>query len=150
MSKELDYDNLSEEDKDWLRNRSWGHLIPDESPAVSVPGPVFKHDTSREEQLQAVPNTGTVDTLGAGERLSRSPSGELYSQDDYESWKVADLKEEIESRNAERGDDEQISLDGKKADLVAALVADDEAGSAPADDGSDSDEPDEESSDEDE
>lgn len=46
----------------------------------------------------------------------------------YDSQKVGDLKAEITRRNANRGDDDaQLSTDGKKADLVATLEADDKA-----------------------
>lgn len=45
----------------------------------------------------------------------------------YGDLKVAQLKEEIERRNVDREDDEKLSTDGKKADLIAALEADDQA-----------------------
>jgi hypothetical protein len=45
----------------------------------------------------------------------------------YESWNVKQLRAEIENRNSEREDEEtHISAAGKKADLIAALAADDE------------------------
>lgn len=45
-----------------------------------------------------------------------------------EDMTVAELKAELERRNADRADDAQIVPDGtKKADLLAALQADDEA-----------------------
>lgn len=50
--------------------------------------------------------------------------------DGYGDWKVADLKAEIERRNSDRDEDSQIPSDGKKAELVEALEADDEAPSA--------------------
>ena len=47
---------------------------------------------------------------------------------------VADLKAEIEARNAQRTEDNQIvPASGKKADLIAALAADDAAGLATVD-----------------
>lgn len=45
----------------------------------------------------------------------------------YQAQKVDDLKAEIARRNAERPEDDQLSADGKKADLVATLEADDAA-----------------------
>jgi len=56
----------------------------------------------------------------------------------YQALKVADLRAEIERRNEGRDPEEQLSADGKKADLVAALEADDQASTggahaAPAD-----------------
>ena len=46
---------------------------------------------------------------------------------DYESQTVAELREEIKARNEGRDDADRVSGDGNKADLIAALVADDEA-----------------------
>jgi hypothetical protein len=45
----------------------------------------------------------------------------------YDSWKVPDLKAEIDRRNADRdpGGDTYLDGSGLKADLVAALDADD-------------------------
>jgi hypothetical protein len=43
----------------------------------------------------------------------------------YASMKVADLKAEIERRNEGREEPDRLPGDGKKADLVAALEADD-------------------------
>lgn len=45
----------------------------------------------------------------------------------YEGMKVADLKAEIDRRNEGRGEADLLSSDGKKADLVAVLEADDAA-----------------------
>lgn len=45
----------------------------------------------------------------------------------YKSLNVADLKAEIESRNEGREEADMLSLEGKKADLVATLDADDAA-----------------------
>ena len=39
--------------------------------------------------------------------------------------KVAELREEIGRRNANRDEDGQLSAEGKKADLIATLEADD-------------------------
>lgn len=49
---------------------------------------------------------------------------------DYEAMTVADLKSEIRARNDGRDETDQLSTDGVKADLIAALVADDRAASA--------------------
>ena len=45
---------------------------------------------------------------------------------DYEAMTVVALKAEIRSRNEGRDDDDLIPADGNKADLIAALEADDE------------------------
>ena len=55
------------------------------------------------------------------------------SAGDYTALHVADLEDEIDARNEGRPEDQQISKAGKKADLVAALEADDaQAGETPA------------------
>lgn len=126
MSRKIDYSKpLSDDDKAWLIARGWGNRIPgNEAHPSSNVGPVIDPNASAEDQLKNQPNTGTATgTLGAVEE--RPEDG--YTEDDYASWKVADLKAEIDERNEERDDDHQISSEGKKADLVAALVADDEA-----------------------
>ena len=43
----------------------------------------------------------------------------------YAAMKVADLKAEVERRNEGREDECRLPVDGKKADLIAALEADD-------------------------
>lgn len=45
----------------------------------------------------------------------------------YSAMKVADLRAEIDRRNDGRDEADLLSTDGKKADLVAALEADDAA-----------------------
>lgn len=47
----------------------------------------------------------------------------------YAALKVADLRAEIERRNEGRDDADLLPLEGKKADLVAVLDADDAAAS---------------------
>ena len=56
---------------------------------------------------------------------------ETATSSDYEAMTVTDLRSEIRSRNEDgRGDDAKMSTDGVKADLIAALEADDQAGTA--------------------
>lgn len=53
----------------------------------------------------------------------------------YSEWSPAQIKAEVARRNAERGDDDQLVLKGKKkADAVKMLEEDDEAQSPGADD----------------
>ena len=47
------------------------------------------------------------------------------TEDNYESWSKRQLKEELESRNSERSEDDQLSVSGDKATLVARLREDD-------------------------
>jgi hypothetical protein len=44
----------------------------------------------------------------------------------YAAMKVADLRAEIERRNEGREEADRLPSDGRKADLIAALEADDE------------------------
>lgn len=58
------------------------------------------------------------------------PYGESESgkvAEGYSALKVADLKAEIERRNEGREGDALLSVEGKKADLIAILEADDAA-----------------------
>lgn len=77
MSRQLFFDNLSEEDKTWLR--SWGR--ESEIPADSVP--------------EDIPLEGNP------------------TVDDYESWKVGELREAL----SEAG----LDTTGTKAELIARL-----------------------------
>lgn len=64
---------------------------------------------------------GLVGALGSDwESADAAPASEGYS-----SLKVDELKAEIERRNEGRGDADLLAADGKKADLIAALEADD-------------------------
>jgi hypothetical protein len=49
------------------------------------------------------------------------------SKSPYSSMKVDELREEIDARNRGREEADSLSLEGKKADLVATLDADDAA-----------------------
>jgi hypothetical protein len=55
------------------------------------------------------------------------PVAEVVEEDDYNNWTNKELKAEIDSRNEGRPDDEKLSVGANKAELVATLVADDEA-----------------------
>lgn len=138
MSKQLDYNNLSEEDKEWLRARGWGNRIPGEAQAPP-PGVVLDPNATGEELLAATPNTGTA-TRPANMVVESVPgASDTYTPEDYASWKSADLEAEVNDRNKARGEDDQIQVQGSgkdgnvvKADLVGALVADDSAHATPA------------------
>lgn len=58
--------------------------------------------------------------------LQPGASVEVPVVPDYDALTVPELKDKIAARNADRPDDEQISSDGNKGDLVAALQLDDE------------------------
>lgn len=82
------------------------------------------------------PDTLAATALLAGEPLPDWASdlvgpdaldGADDSDGGYADMKAADLKAEIEKRNEGRADDAKLSTSGNKAELVAALVADDAA-----------------------
>lgn len=67
---------------------------------------------------------------GPGEAREDNPAPEVEGDGDggvdYGSMTVAELKAEISARNDVREEADRIPTDGVKADLVAALEADDE------------------------
>lgn len=73
-----------------------------------------------EQRAPAAENLATVEiTL---------PDDEDELPEEYSAWKTAELKSEIDGRNAERAPEDQIKPAGStKADLVAALEQDDMA-----------------------
>jgi hypothetical protein len=113
MSKlgQIDWENLSDDDRAYLESVNMTHMIPPDNSGV-----VLAHNASAEEQLAAQD--------AVTEQLNRNPEG--YTADDYESWRVNELKDEIGERNESRSEEDQIKPEGdKKADLVEALLADD-------------------------
>ena len=74
----------------------------------------------------------TVEAASAVESDSGAPFGDAAAESvetpDYESMKVAELRDLIAARNAGRPESALIPDDGVKADLVAALTADDAQG----------------------
>jgi hypothetical protein len=81
-------------------------------------GDVVGDDVSA-ESIEHLKSLGYLEGTDGAEE-SDEPKG-------YADQKVDELKAEIESRNVDREDDAKLSTDGKKADLVAALEADDKA-----------------------
>jgi hypothetical protein len=59
------------------------------------------------------------------ESLEATTSGDS-SAGGYEAMTVEQLKDEIRTRNEDRDDEDRLPLTGTKAELVAALGADDE------------------------
>lgn len=55
-----------------------------------------------------------------------SASATVSDTGTYEDLTVSELKDEVDRRNDLRGEDEQLSKPGKKADLIAVLEADDD------------------------
>lgn len=76
-------------------------------------GVVFSVDDSKDARYAGLP--GYEDPEGA----------DAPEPGPYDGLKLDELKAEIEKRNEGREDDAKVSTAGKKADLAAALVADD-------------------------
>lgn len=74
--------------------------------------------------------TGTADPKTA-------PTGQPDNEGLYAGFSAAELKAEIESRNADREDGDKLSVKGNKPTLIAALEADDAAADAASDESSD-------------
>ena len=72
-----------------------------------------------------------------GRPLPGKPKTVAADGDSYSDMKVADLRAEVESRNADRDEAAKISANGNKAVLVSALEADDEAKPDEGDDSED-------------
>jgi hypothetical protein len=69
-------------------------------------------------------DTGSNDT---GSTENADEAGDADGGEGYDGMKVADLRAEIERRNEGRGEADLLSPEGRKADLIAILQADDSA-----------------------
>jgi hypothetical protein len=67
-----------------------------------------------------------VARLGIGWEPVGDSSSSGSQAEGYEALTVDELKDEIRARNENRDDDTRLALTGNKAELVAALEADDE------------------------
>lgn len=108
MSKmNLDYDNLSDEDRAYLRDRPWMRQHPDD-----VPGPKVVGDWD-EDTVEIVP-VGTG--MGQGGQPTGSGDGNDGDADGdtYESMSVDELKAECRER--------ELPVSGNKTALIARLV----------------------------
>ena len=97
--------------------------------AAAEPSPEESLATSVEYQPETEPGASReAEDLAAG---GQPEDTETATGPDYEAMTVTDLRSEIRSRNEDgRDDDAKMSTDGVKADLIAALEADDQAGTA--------------------
>lgn len=104
-----------------------GDEAPDWVEAVATNPKVWEAETDAPADPGAEPGLGqepAPDDAGPADAPADAPT-EATGRD-YATWTVVDLKAEIAARNDGRGDAEKIPTDGNKADLVAALEADDE------------------------
>lgn len=114
MSLKIDFSKpLTDYEKAYLRAWNKEHLIPVED-EEELPS----ESDEAEADEEAEPTSESDDEL----------DDELpYSRIDYESWTVADLQAEIRDRNASRDEENELSLSGRKVDLIDRLVEDDRA-----------------------
>lgn len=77
------------------------------------------HTSSETAKIQYLSEGYALRETGAAVEVPVAPN--------YDALTVPQLRDQIVARNAGRPDDEQISSDGNKGDLVAALQLDDES-----------------------
>lgn len=139
MSKTIDtsqgYGDLSTEDLQYLAARD------DQEASAVLAERDESLNLSKPRPIDEVANTGDANTSGESieqleARLARMKEEQGVSDDDeeedealeppYEQYKNDELRSEIIRRNEGRDEDEKLSLDGRKEDLVATLEEDDE------------------------
>jgi hypothetical protein len=136
MSKDIDtskgYGDLDEDDLLYLSARD------DQAAAAELANRGVNTDQSGDRPIEEIANTGDANTAGESiEELEarlqrmRDEQGVEDSDDEgleppYDEYKNDDLRSEIIRRNEGREDEDKLSLDGKKDDLVATLEMDDQ------------------------
>lgn len=100
--------------------------------AEAVDAPSGEADEGQGEDSQPDESGDSTEDTADESGSTDEPEGEGDSVSpavDYsdKAWTVKKLKEEISTRNSYREPDAQLSTDGKRADLVAVLTADDKA-----------------------
>lgn len=140
MSKIVDtsqgYENLSDEDLQYLAQRD------DTQAATELANREVSTDQSQPRPIEEIANTGDANTAGESiEELEarleamkaeqgvgeEDEEDEGLDPDDYETTSNYDLRAEIARRNEGRDEADQLSMEGRKADLIATLEADDES-----------------------
>lgn len=131
MSREIetdDLESLSDEDLQYLAQRD------NQEAASLLAEREVDTDQSKEPPIEDQANTGDANTAGLTkeeheakvETMAAEQEVETEEEDsDYESWTNDELRSEIVTRNESHGDADQLSLEGKKADLIATLREDD-------------------------
>jgi hypothetical protein len=112
MSKQIDPTNLSDDDKEYIKQRPW---IRDEMILQGYDDPLA--DDS--------PPDSPIVTVDSHSEPPSDLSPEESSSSDYAKWKNKELEAEIDSRN--EGRDEDRLPKGKHDEMVATLEADDES-----------------------
>jgi len=105
MAREIDFSKkLDDADRNYLRQRPW----------LIVEAEIQGHEGVRAD----------VYAKAAPDDVDEDEDDETT---DYSKMTVAQLQKEIDSRNEELDEDDQIERSGNKADLIARLQEDDEA-----------------------
>lgn len=95
---------------------------------ITNPAAWEQEDLAPDTDAQVLPEPEPAITRAEEEQdVDAEQTPEQTDPSAYEAMTVAELKAEIAFRNEGRTDADRLSTDGVKADLVAALVADDEA-----------------------
>lgn len=144
MSREIDMANLSEDDKLYLAQRGQlpadvasveeqRQMLDPEAQALALEdrantGDVNLANVSKEyleaELARRREAEAEVDTLALMSKEGLE-GAEDSGTEDYSGWTKSQLLAEIADRNEKRDSDQELSLVGNKADLIAALEADD-------------------------
>jgi hypothetical protein len=130
MSREIDTDDLeslSDEELQYLAQRD------NQEASALLAERDIDTDQSKEVPIENQANTGDANTAGLTieeqeakvEAMAAEQEVEEGEDLDYESMVNDDLRTEIVRRNEARADDDQLSLEGRKADLIATLREDD-------------------------
>lgn len=144
MSRVIDMDNLDEDDKLYLAQRGQlptdvasveeqRQMLDPEAQALALEdrantGDVNLANVSKEyleaELARRREAEAEVDTLALMSKEGLE-GAEDNGTEDYSGWTKSQLLAEIADRNEKRDSDQELSLVGNKADLIAALEADD-------------------------
>lgn len=120
MAREIDLDDMSDEDLHYISQRSW--LVQE---AFRVHGVDLKPRINEllYKQKNIPPGPGQVWTTDS----ANEGVGEIEEIEDYDQWTKDALVKEVQARNVDLSEDSKMSTSGTKAQLVAALRADDVA-----------------------
>lgn len=123
MARKINFQKpLSEDERLYVEQRPW--LIRD----AELAGLTVRYAGDSDAPEDDEPDDEDVDDEETEDNDDEDSEEDSDDEDEesYESLTVAELKELIETRNEERDEDDQIEPAGtKKADLIAALEADD-------------------------
>lgn len=118
MSRQIDMDKpLSSKDRDYLLERGQGYLV-EQLDRVAEQNRLAKEAVQRTVGTVDDPD-GRPDFTGEQNVEQNAPGEDDGDPDVYESWKVPELKQELERR--------ELATSGTKAELISRLEDDDDA-----------------------